>query len=345
MRLICPNCGAQYEVSEDAIPEIGRDVQCSNCGHTWFENPGASVAAEEELATAQETSDEYEEDIVGEPYVEEATSDPVFEDDPEVDPEPDASSDETSADDPWDPFDQNKEEPAGDAEAEVEAETLSTEEATTDIEVETDTVQDILDDDAPEAPADDDAPTADPVPQQKLEDSVADILREEASRERSVREAEMPIETQTDMPLDPPMSDRAAEARDRIATLKGEEADANVAAVAALAASSRKEMLPDIEEINSTLRTNAERGENVAPPPEEVEETKKRGFRWGFWGILLLILIAVLVYLFSDQIIGLVPASEGAVTGYVDTVNGARLWVDGRADNVLSSLEADGAEN
>ena len=37
MRLICPNCDAQYEVPDDAIPEEGRDVQCSNCGHAWFQ--------------------------------------------------------------------------------------------------------------------------------------------------------------------------------------------------------------------------------------------------------------------------------------------------------------------
>ena len=46
MRLICPNCGAQYEIADDVIPAAGRDVQCSNCGHTWFERPGASVAEE-----------------------------------------------------------------------------------------------------------------------------------------------------------------------------------------------------------------------------------------------------------------------------------------------------------
>ena len=37
MRLVCPNCGAQYEVPDDVIPETGRDVQCSNCGDTWFQ--------------------------------------------------------------------------------------------------------------------------------------------------------------------------------------------------------------------------------------------------------------------------------------------------------------------
>ena len=37
MRLICPNCSAQYEVPADVIPAEGRDVQCSNCQETWFQ--------------------------------------------------------------------------------------------------------------------------------------------------------------------------------------------------------------------------------------------------------------------------------------------------------------------
>lgn len=39
MRLNCPGCGAQYEVEESAVPEEGRDVQCSACGHGWFQYP------------------------------------------------------------------------------------------------------------------------------------------------------------------------------------------------------------------------------------------------------------------------------------------------------------------
>ena len=37
MRLTCPNCTAQYQVPADAIPDNGRDVQCSACEHTWFQ--------------------------------------------------------------------------------------------------------------------------------------------------------------------------------------------------------------------------------------------------------------------------------------------------------------------
>lgn len=36
MRLICPDCGAQYEIAAEMIPPGGRDVQCSNCATTWF---------------------------------------------------------------------------------------------------------------------------------------------------------------------------------------------------------------------------------------------------------------------------------------------------------------------
>ncbi|MEO9466630.1 zinc-ribbon domain-containing protein, partial [Sulfitobacter pontiacus] len=38
MRLICPNCDAQYEVPDEVMPSSGRDVQCSNCGQTWFQH-------------------------------------------------------------------------------------------------------------------------------------------------------------------------------------------------------------------------------------------------------------------------------------------------------------------
>ncbi|MFP4328891.1 MAG: zinc-ribbon domain-containing protein, partial [Paracoccaceae bacterium] len=50
MRLICPNCGAQYEVPNDVIPQDGRDVQCSSCGHTWFQkHPAEDAGLAEEL--------------------------------------------------------------------------------------------------------------------------------------------------------------------------------------------------------------------------------------------------------------------------------------------------------
>jgi predicted Zn finger-like uncharacterized protein len=37
MRLVCPSCDAEYEIARSAIPRSGREVECSNCGHTWFQ--------------------------------------------------------------------------------------------------------------------------------------------------------------------------------------------------------------------------------------------------------------------------------------------------------------------
>lgn len=49
MRLTCPNCGAQYAVDPAVIPAEGRDVQCSSCGHTWFQlHPEAALAPPDE---------------------------------------------------------------------------------------------------------------------------------------------------------------------------------------------------------------------------------------------------------------------------------------------------------
>lgn len=39
MRLVCPNCDAEYEVDGSLLPAEGRDVQCSNCNNTWFQRP------------------------------------------------------------------------------------------------------------------------------------------------------------------------------------------------------------------------------------------------------------------------------------------------------------------
>lgn len=58
MRLICPGCGAQYEIDDALVPATGRDVQCSACGHAWFQYPSeidAASAADDSVRPAGET--------------------------------------------------------------------------------------------------------------------------------------------------------------------------------------------------------------------------------------------------------------------------------------------------
>lgn len=286
MRLICPNCAAQYEVGDDVIPTNGRDVQCSNCAHTWFETPGASEAREAEQsappalasidAKVTDAAPLEAADIDTSSIVDDVASDVVpSQNEP---PETNQTVDETPPQ----------------AEAQVE-----------------------------------DADTDMPAVRRPLSPSVAEILREEAAREEARRITDTSLETQPDLGLDSPRdpADQVAqEARDRMARLKGEAAPAAIAAAAATTvAAARSDMLPDIEEINSSLRSEDERSQAAEGRPQT---KRKSGFRRGFFTVLLIAVVALLIYMFAPQISAAVPALEPTLTTYVNTVNDARLWLD-----------------
>lgn len=196
---------------------------------------------------------------------------------------------------------------------------------------------------AEEAPA---APLA-PPPRKDLDPEVASILREEAKREAAARRAEAEtLETQPELGIEEEAESQAAErtaaARARMARLRGGDeggydAEAALAGLAA-AAGSRKELLPDVEEINDSLRP-AEAGERKTQEPDDIAiesvipeaepETKRGGAgRLIFWLIVLLMLIALGVYVFAPQIAELVPAAAPILVQYVDAVNGLRETVD-----------------
>lgn len=80
MRLTCPSCGAQYQIQDGLIPETGRDVQCSNCGHGWFEQPHAPVAepAPEPTPEPATEPDEIEDDAWEESLPDDAPAAPAL---------------------------------------------------------------------------------------------------------------------------------------------------------------------------------------------------------------------------------------------------------------------------
>ncbi|MCF2904751.1 zinc-ribbon domain-containing protein [Octadecabacter sp. CECT 8868] len=296
MRLICPNCGAQYEVGDDVISEAGRDVQCSNCGHAWFETPGASEKAELAAeATPPEPVQEPESDIIQEP---------VPEPEPEVIPEP---------------------EPAPEPKLEQEQEQIS-------------------------EPEPEQAPEPE-LRQREIDPGVADILREEADYEQAARQAEAdPIETQPDLDLsqDPDEDRRSREARDRLARLRGEtDVASTTAAIGATMAhdaeTPRSELLPDIDEINSTLRHDGS-GHVVAADAAEEELKQRSGFRRGFIFVIVLALLALAAYIFAPQIIAALPQTETAMTSYVEWVDGLRLWLDGKVQGLVEGASDAPAE-
>jgi hypothetical protein len=198
-------------------------------------------------------------------------------------------------------------------------------------------------------PKPDPEPAYDPEPafaaRSTVSPEIARILQEEAAREEAVRRAEGQggLETQPDLGLEAPLdreAQLAEEARRRMARMRGEAAPAIGAAVTT-ASGSRRELLPDIEEINSSLRSSAERAEMASGPDGPAEVQNRRNFRYGFSLVVLIFAGLTLVYTQAPRITGAVPQTEPMLARYVAAVDNGRIWFDIRMQGLLARIEAD----
>lgn len=312
MRLVCPNCEAKYEVPDDAIPDTGRDVQCANCNHSWFqmrERPaGATVPEESPVATnpaAAAASEVPAPDLVA---ATEPVAEAVAEPQPQPDPVPEIA----------DPAEANEAPKAESAEAALPEPEATTEAAAADVadapRPETSLADAAGEVDGPE-PEEDPGMVKDQ-PGYAVDDSVLAILREEAEREANARRAEVvPLETQPDLGLDqaPPMAAAPADET---------EDDAKPA--------SRRDPFPDVEEINSTLRPEEY---PVEEPEEAVVEPplpeRSGGFRSGFLMVMTVAILASALYMAAPYLRSAIPALDETLAGYVAVVDGFRLQLDG----------------
>jgi len=258
MRLICPNCGAQYEVDGTVIPDSGRDVQCSNCGHTWFQRK-----------TAQEAEPE---------------TPPV----PAAAPEPTDSATVSATDSPQDQ----------DADTSPDDEIADT------------------------GPAPETKPETPQPTRQPLDAEVENVLRQEAELETSQRANDGgSLETQPDLGLNQLAAEPEPIFAERSAQLDQPKiSDPSVD-------NSRRDLLPDIEEINSTLAASS----NTAGSEKSEEMTEQRrrsGFRRGFLLAFLVFSMMALVYVYAPKIADAAPKSASALSAYVDWVNALRISVD-----------------
>ncbi len=312
MRLICPNCSAQYEVDENVIPSSGRDVQCSSCGHTWFQVSAATQAAKEEQEESQGLPEQHE---IKENAAQDTSHQQVGE------PE-DADEEEPSA------LEKILAEETLEDVLSAEDDTILTEEEIEETVVSTtvvETIAEIVEAGTEEAADESEDGTP---PRQKPDESILSILREEADAEIKQREQEIlsGLETQTDLGLDDAEPDTTAEAGEHPAQTQEPEATQ-----ADLGTGTRRDLLPDIEEINSTLRPASERDdgdEDNSTVTPEVKTRRRRGFRLGFGFVLLLLTLAILAYVYAPAIVRKVPQSEPYVVAYVEKVNSLRLWID-----------------
>lgn len=321
MRLTCPNCDAQYEVAADAIPANGRDVQCSNCGHVWFEQPETTAPdpIPDPLSAGPEPEEAPDADLT-----EDAPSDqpePVEEAGEDTDAHEDAPDFETEADDSHDIDDPDAAvaENGGDAdnaEGEAEDEDDAEDDGTADTEAE------------PE--------NARPGPlgrsRRAIDPEVADLLREEAELEQAARAAEQSeaLESQTDM-------DFVDEGGARSPAIEGDDAPTVIGGPlpAPDVDTARRERLPDIEEINSSLNPGQAGGSGDGEAG--LAESRSRGFRLGFGMICIVAAILAFLYLGSDEISSAVPQLEDALTRYTSMVDQGRLWLDLRVQSIIGN--------
>jgi predicted Zn finger-like uncharacterized protein len=317
MRLTCPNCGARYEVDDAMIPPEGRDVQCSDCATTWFQ-PGR--AAEPEAGPDPAPAPEAPVDAAAD------VSDPEPEGEAWLEPEP-------------------QPEPAPDPEPEVEI-PAHAENATRVVPA-----NDLPEEDDPEhaRPSDGDAAVTPDDAQggpgrRAIDPAIRDILREEAEREARLRRAEAdPVETQAEMPLDEEPQD-THRARRRAEFENAE--DAFAPAAAAQAGASRRDLLPDIEEINSTLRPASDAQAELDEMEDEDAHRagrRRRGVRIGFLVTLAVAAALFYVYANADDLAARAPQAAPAIDAFRAQVDDARLWLDGVAQDLVDA-DASGPE-
>jgi len=354
MRITCPNCGAQYEVDDALIPESGRDVQCSNCGRGWFQKKQDDVPEEAAVAASAEGVRPDPDFDATEPENEPPVTDNTFgeADRGEKSPVEEADAEERVAEKDTAASEQDRHpEPAAhvaeaggeaapaehrEAEAAEAASDVRPRAAETGERVEPDPVATepepgttsvggphVAEDEGEPAPA-----AAEPQAPRQTDENVLAVLREEAEREITARRTEEApgLETQPDLGLE--------ETPERGGTPATEAAQA-----AAVASGARRDLLPDIDEINSSLRSDSDRAaEGEADDAGTVVGERRRGFRLGF-GLMILIAAAMIaLYVTSDWLVVAVPSLEPFVIDYVDWVNGVRDWFDGVLEAGVAQL-------
>lgn len=324
MRLVCPNCAAQYNVDDRAIPPGGRDVQCSNCGHTWFQTGLGSgdrprVRPAGTVATA------------GQPPAPSDADAPADWPEPDPWPEvtvPDAPDGADTPDADWrDPEPQDSpaaparvasgpgpDAPAAEPAVPAPAASRSLPVLHDDGDWEDDEPADHLPDARSLAVGPAPQPPGGEAPVQGrrvLDEAVLAILREEAEREARARRADAQgVETQAELGLPAPVP---APASRRAIT-----ADAPP-----LPAEPPPDTLPDAAGISSSL--SAPDGD--ATPADVRPATGRTGFAAGFAGMLALGGLALALYLLAPQIGAAVPALAEPIAAYVDAADAARRWL------------------
>lgn len=169
----------------------------------------------------------------------------------------------------------------------------------------------------------------------RIDKTVLDVLREEAERELGERKrAQAGIETQGELGLTRPTRSKAAPSR-----VYGEDDPTPPPAPTDLPEEakpeepvSRRKLLPDIEELTSTLEPGHERRDDDDGSDGADDQ---RGFRRGLSVVMLIALALIVLYLLAPILGNAVPALSGPLGSYVALVDGLRASVAGSLRSLL----------
>lgn len=293
------------------IPPEGRDVQCSNCSTTWYQ-PGRRTDRQPEAGVTPPPSG------------------PPPEPRPEPQPEPQPEDAATAPEDK-DPTLVPPPEPEPEPEPEVPPEPEPEPEAEPEPE-------------GQPAPA---AATTRPM-RREIAPAVLDILRAEADREARLRQAEArPVETQDEMPLD------AATAKTDSPTARADLDDAVDVFAADATTTERpvaaRDLFPDIEQINSSLRDTADRSGDEADASDidtlDLAPRRRRGTRLGFLLTMAMAAAGLALYGNADWVATRLPGLVPVLDSYVAWVDAARIWLDEMVKRLGALTATAGGQN
>lgn len=285
MRLICPNCGAQYEVDAAMIPADGRDVQCSNCVTTWFQ-PG-----KHDVDQAPEAARVPVDAVPGDgPAPIPAPTEP---------PQPRRQGTSAGA------LEIIRQEAARETRMRA-AEALETQE---------------------EMPRDRPADTAERGRQARAQ--IAGLTRPEADTPTAkVKADDLAPEATPEPEVDaaPDLAPDLAPAPQPPTTAPDKPVEAEADPTA-----QRRDLLPDIEEINSALRPDdVAREQDIAAVVEKQRPAslQRAGRRLGFGFVMAAVVIAAIAYLTAGSLAQAVPDAAPVLTVYVAWVNDLRVQLN-----------------
>lgn len=200
---------------------------------------------------------------------------------------------------------------------------------------------------APKVPPEPQQPPAEEPERKPLDHSISAILREELAHERKARASDVGGPPATEEAAPPPQVD-AEETRRRISNLTRIEGGTPAAAAASIAAASTGAVaqdanirsVPSIEEINASLRARAEASDRSGLTEAEKQEVnKRRGFRRGFFFVLILLAILITPYFFQAQINENLPQLRPYMATYVDIVDQMRVMLNEQVQRVRVLIE------